>query len=137
MEYLPLFQKIAKACEKKLHLAKDKEVSVTFVRSVTIHTLNREYRGIDRPTDVITFAAQDGDLIDNEEISQDLGDIFININYAKKQAREYGHSVKRETAFLFTHGLLHCLGYDHQNEEEEKEMFGLQEEILDPIVPRK
>ena len=66
----------------------------------------------------------------------DLGDIFINIDYARKQAKEYKHSYEREIAFLFTHGLLHCLGYDHMNEEEEKIMYGLQKEILDPIIER-
>jgi probable rRNA maturation factor len=66
----------------------------------------------------------------------DLGDIFINIDYARRQAKEYGHSEKREICFLFTHGLLHCLGYDHMTEKDEKEMFGLQDRILDPIVSR-
>lgn len=131
----PLYQKIAKATEKRLGLDKDLELSVTFVRSVTIHKINRDYRGIDRATDVITFAINDGEeLLMSDE--KDLGDIFINIDYAKRQAKEYGHSYERELAFLFTHGLLHSLGYDHMNEEDEKEMFGLQDEILDPIIKR-
>ena len=92
--------------------------------------------GIDRPTDVISFAIRDGleDFIPDEE--KDLGDLFINIDYARKQAREYGHSEKRELGFLFTHGLLHCLGYDHMNPEDEKKMFALQDRILDPIISR-
>lgn len=136
--YEPLFNTIAAAAEKKLELPEDYEISVTFVRSQTIHTINRDYRGIDRPTDVISFAIRDGlDDPDIPEEEKDLGDIFININYAKKQAREYGHSEMRETAFLFTHGLLHCLGYDHMVPEDEKVMFALQDEILDPIMPRK
>ena len=135
-EYQPLFETIAKSAEKRLSLPDDYELSVTFVRSRTIHTINRDYRGIDRPTDVISFAIRD-DLDDDipEEI-KDLGDIFINIDYAKKQAAEYGHSYKREVAFLFTHGMLHCLGYDHMKPEDEKVMFALQDEILDPIVSR-
>jgi len=130
-----LFEKIAKAAEKKLKLDDDLSISVTFVRSRTIHIINRDYRGIDRPTDVISFAFQDSDVLIEEE-AKDLGDLFINIDYAKRQAKEYGHSEEREICFLFTHGLLHCLGYDHMSEKEEKEMFALQKEILDPIMPR-
>lgn len=133
--YVSVFKKIARSAEKTLDLPNDYEISVTFVRSRTIHTINRDYRGIDRPTDVISFAIQDADDIVVEE-NKDLGDIFINIEYAKKQAKEYGHSYKREICFLFTHGLLHCLGYDHMKEEDSKVMFALQDKILDPIVSR-
>ena len=133
--YQALFEKIGAAAEKQLHLSQTCEISVTFVRSAAIHKINRDYRGIDRPTDVISFAINDSpDLIDDGE--KDLGDLFININYARRQAKEYGHSLKREVCFLFTHGLLHCLGYDHMTPEDEKVMFALQEKILDPIVPR-
>ena len=134
--YEKFFQSIAKRTEKELKLANDLEISVTFVRSRTIHIINRDYRGIDRPTDVISFAIRDGleDFIPDEE--KDLGDLFINIDYVRKQAREYGHSEKRELGFLFTHGLLHCLGYDHMNPEDEKKMFALQDRILDPIISR-
>ncbi|MDD6727005.1 MAG: rRNA maturation RNase YbeY [Lactimicrobium massiliense] len=133
--YQALFEKIGTAAEKQLHLSQTCEISVTFVRSAAIHKINRDYRGIDRPTDVISFAINDSpDLIDDGE--KDLGDLFININYARRQAKEYGHSLKREVCFLFTHGLLHCLGYDHMKPEDEKIMFALQEKILDPIVPR-
>ncbi|MBR2067472.1 MAG: rRNA maturation RNase YbeY [Solobacterium sp.] len=132
--FKPLFLKIAKAAEKRLNLKRNYEISVTFVRSRTIHSINLQYRNIDRPTDVISFAIQDeyNAFFDYD----DLGDIFINIDYARKQAKEYKHSYEREIAFLFTHGLLHCLGYDHMNEEEEKIMYGLQKEILDPIIER-
>lgn len=134
--YSNLFKKISCSAEKLLKLDEDYEISVTFVRSRTIHTINRDYRGIDRPTDVISFAIQD-DLEDFEEENKDLGDIFINIDYARKQAKEFGHSYEREICFLFTHGLLHCLGYDHMEEKEAEVMFKLQDEILDPIQPRK
>lgn len=134
--YSNLFKKISRSAEKLLKLDEDYEISVTFVRSRTIHTINRDYRGIDRPTDVISFAIQD-DLEDFEEENKDLGDIFINIDYARKQAKEYGHSYEREICFLFTHGLLHCLGYDHMEEKDAEVMFKLQDEILDPIQPRK
>ncbi len=133
--FAPLFHQIAESAEKILQIKETCEISVTFVRSRTIHTINRDYRGIDRPTDVISFAINDDpDLIDIGE--RDLGDLFINIEYCKKQAKQYGHSFEREMGFLFTHGLLHCLGYDHMTEEEEKEMFGLQDQILDPIISR-
>ena len=101
--YASLFQKIAKSAEKILDLPEDYELSVTFVRSQTIHKINRDYRNVDRPTDVISFAIRDDedDFISEEE--KDLGDIFININYCKKQAKEYGHSYDREMGFLFTH----------------------------------
>ena len=132
-----LFSEIARAAEKRLQLCDDYQISVTLVRSRTIHKINYEYRGIDRPTDVISFAAREGGMPEIDEAEKDLGDLFINLDYMKRQAREYGHSEKRELGFLFTHGLLHCLGYDHMNEEDEKVMFSLQEEILDPIVQRQ
>lgn len=136
-EFEPLFKKISASAEKILDLPDDYELSVTFVRSQTIHKINRDYRGIDRPTDVISFAIRDNeeDFIPEEE--KDLGDIFININYCKKQAKEYEHSYTREMCFLFTHGMLHCLGYDHMKPEDEKVMFALQDKILDPIISRK
>ncbi|MCI2153112.1 rRNA maturation RNase YbeY [Erysipelotrichaceae bacterium Oil+RF-744-GAM-WT-6] len=135
--YLPLFRKISSAAEKKLGLSDDLEISVTFVRSRTIHVINREYRNIDRPTDIISFAANDFSYPgETPEEHADLGDLFLNIDYAARQAKEYGHSLKREVGFLFCHGLLHCLGYDHMKPEDEKVMFALQDEILDPILPR-
>ncbi|MCH3961218.1 MAG: rRNA maturation RNase YbeY [Solobacterium sp.] len=136
-QYASFFQKIAASAEKILKLEKDNEISVTFVRSASIHKINREYRGIDRPTDVISFAIRDDIDMDIPEEEKDLGDLFINIDYAKKQAAEYGHSYQREIGFLFTHGLLHCLGYDHMKPKDEKVMFALQDQILDPIIKRK
>ena len=131
-----LFEKIAEKAEQRLALSDDYELSVTFVRSRTIHTINRDYRGIDRPTDVISFAIRDDMEFEMVEGMNDLGDIFINIDYARKQAKQYGHSYRREIAFLFTHGMLHCLGYDHMKEEDEKVMFALQDDILDPVIDR-
>ena len=131
-----LFEKIAEKAEQRLALSDDYELSVTFVRSRTIHTINRDYRGIDRPTDVISFAIRDDMEFEMVEGMNDLGDIFINIDYARKQAKQYGHSYRREIAFLFTHGMLHCLGYDHMKEEDEKVMFAMQDDILDPVIDR-
>ena len=103
--------------------------NIIIVDDCYIHDLNKQYRGIDRPTDVISFALED----DKTFIDMDfkvLGDIYISIDTAKKQALNYGHSLKRELSFLTIHGILHLLGYDHQNEEDEKKMFDLQELIL-------
>ena len=104
--------------------------SIVFVDEATIQTMNRDYRGIDRVTDVISFAFEDNEKVRYNTIRV-LGDIYICIPRMKEQAASYGHSEKRELAFLTVHGLLHLLGYDHQTEAEEKIMFGLQELILD------
>ena len=107
---------------------------VTIVNNKTIHKINREFRNVDRPTDVISFALIDGDFYNSdvylEDASFELGDVFICLDYAIKQANEYGHSVKREVAFLAVHGYLHLKGYDHQTKEDEEKMFSLQEKIL-------
>ena len=102
--------------------------SIIFVSMEEIHELNKRYRGIDRPTDVISFALEDdADKIMDFRV---LGDIYICIDKMQEQALSYGHSNKRELSFLTVHGLLHLLGYDHQTKEEEELMFGLQEKIL-------
>lgn len=125
------------AC-KVLQLEEDYIVSLIFVTPQAIHEINRDYRNIDRATDVISFALKDGeDDYEMMEGDNELGDIFINIEAIVNQANDYGHSLRREVCFLFTHGLLHLLGYDHMNEEDEKEMFHLQDVILDDIVPKK
>jgi probable rRNA maturation factor len=98
--------------------------------------MNKEYRGVDRSTDVISFAAEEGEADFVASDIRELGDVFINIDAIRNQAEDYGHSLKREFCFLFTHGLLHLLGYDHMNGEEEKEMNSLQESILNEIAKR-
>ena len=102
---------------------------VIIVNNQMIHELNKEYRGIDRPTDVISFALEDDKSFNRNDIRL-LGDIYISIDRAREQAKEYGHSFLRELYFLAVHGLLHLLGYDHMTKEDEKVMFGKQEEIL-------
>ena len=108
-----------------------------YVTPEQIHEINRDYRNVDRPTDVISFAIQD-DMSDMwiEEDQYELGDIFINVQTIRDQAKAYGHSIRREACFLFCHGLLHLMGYDHMQEEDEKVMFALQDEILDELVQR-
>ena len=108
---------------------KDSVMSIIIVDNDYIHKINKEYRNIDRETDVISFALEENETID--EPVKTLGDIYISIDRVYSQAKEYGHSVKRELFFLVTHGFLHLLGYDHMNKEDEEKMFSLQEEILD------
>ncbi len=103
--------------------------SIIFVDLEEIHRINKEYRHIDKPTDVISFALEDNkDNIKNE--IRILGDIYICIPKMIEQAKTYKHSIKRELSFLTVHGLLHLLGYDHMVKKEEKIMFALQELIL-------
>ena len=104
--------------------------NIIFVSNEEIHEINKTYRGVDRVTDVISFALEDGEDIKNVPIRV-LGDIYIAIDVAYLQAEEYGHSRLREVCFLVTHGILHLLGYDHMNEEDEKIMFDKQREILE------
>src|SRR5574344_1380701 len=105
------------------------EFNIIIVDNQYIHNLNRDYRGIDRPTDVITFALEDNkDFVTLDH--RVLGDIYISLDKAIEQAKEYGHGLKREICFLAVHGFLHLLGYDHMKKEEEEVMFGLQEVIL-------
>ena len=104
--------------------------NVIIVDNDYIHQLNKEYRGIDRETDVITFALEDEEDISEPNGVRMLGDIYISIDKAISQAEEYGHSLLRELSFLTVHGFYHLLGYDHMTEEEEKVMFSKQEEVL-------
>ena len=103
--------------------------NIIFVDEEEIHRLNKEYRNVDRKTDVISFALED-EVDDYESPLRVLGDIYICINVAYEQAKEYGHSDFREVCFLATHGLLHLLGYDHMEKSDEVVMFGKQEELL-------
>lgn len=106
--------------------------SIIFVDNEEIHQINKERRGVDRATDVISFALEDSpDDFDEFRI---LGDIFISIPKMQEQAKEYGHSEKRELSFLVVHGLLHLLGYDHMKSKKDEEiMFSLQDEILENL----
>jgi len=145
--------------EKLLRIAGEKEavtegiVTLTFTDDDGIRELNRQYRGLDKPTDVLSFSLVEGEEPDihyndeyeaseegseewedeenaNSPFSDLLGDVVISIPRAEAQAAEYGHSFERELGFLFVHGFLHLIGYDHGDEEQEKEMFAKQEDVL-------
>ncbi len=107
----------------------DIEFNVILVDNHYIHELNKDYRHIDRETDVITFALEDNETIDFDQYRL-LGDIYISVDKALEQSKEYQHSFQREICFLAVHGFLHLLGYDHMTLEEEKTMFSKQELIL-------
>ena len=111
------------------------EVSVTLTNNEEIHKLNRQYRGVDRPTDVLSFPLFDYDGVTEEppvdELMGMLGDIVLSLEQARLQAEEYGHSFQREIAFLTVHSMLHLLGYDHETgEEDELDMRRRQTEIM-------
>lgn len=113
-------------------MAREIEISVLFTDNEGIRQLNREYRGIDSPTDVLSFP-----LSTPEELAQTpaetealLGDVVISVETARQQARQQGHSTKREAALLLTHGVLHLLGYDHGSEGERERMRRIETEIL-------
>lgn len=109
----------------------DIELAIIFVTDEKIKELNKSYRNKDYVTDVISFELEE-ELIDfNFEPIRNLGDIFISIPQMKRQAKEYGHSETRELSFLVVHGVLHLLGFDHIEKEDEVKMFKLQDEILD------
>ena len=120
-------KKVLKIGLKELNIKKV-EFNIIIVDNNYIHELNKNYRGIDRETDVISFALEDDKTFNPEE--RVLGDIYISLDKAHSQAIEYGHSFKREICFLSVHGFLHLLGYDHMIKAEEKVMFGRQELIL-------
>ena len=122
-----------KAIEKALtrHNQTDSEVSLVFVDDRYIHQLNLDYRGVDSPTDVLSFAMDEGEEIPEFEGAEHvLGDVVISLETAKRQAEQYGHSFERELVFLALHGALHLLGYNHQAEEDRKLMRAQEESIL-------
>ncbi|WP_154837575.1 rRNA maturation RNase YbeY [Staphylococcus sp. Marseille-Q1834] len=113
------------------NIQEEAELSVTFVDKDEIQNINKTYRDKDKVTDVISFALEEDEPeISGMDIPRVLGDIIICTDVAQEQADSYGHSFERELGFLALHGFLHLLGYDHMNEEDEKEMFGRQDTIL-------
>ncbi|MBM7691803.1 putative rRNA maturation factor [Peribacillus deserti] len=130
-----LVEELLQFASEKLSIQPQTELSVTFVDNNRIQEINREYRGKDKPTDVISFAleemGEDEVEIKGADMPRVLGDIIISVEKTREQAGDYEHSFERELGFLALHGFLHLLGYDHMTDEEEKIMFGKQKEILD------
>ena len=138
-EYQKLVEDVVSFASDYLHYPENRECCISFVSSERIREINRDFRNIDKVTDVISFALDDEEedmdpiknfIASDENFVTSIGDIIISVDRAKEQAEEYGHSLERELGFLALHGFLHLNGYDHQTEEEEKEMTGLQTEIL-------
>lgn len=125
--YLPLMKKVIRTCVEREYPAHHFQVDLTICGDERIHELNREYRGVDRPTDVLSFPMLEFDL---PAVWVSLGSIVISEETARRQAEEYGHSLKRELCFLAAHSALHLLGYDHETDKEREEMEALQREIL-------
>lgn len=143
-DYRALAQKVIDFCLEYSGFPYEAEVNLTLTDNSGIHEINREYRGIDRPTDVLSFPMLDyvipGDFAFLEEENSDdfnpdtgealLGDIIISVDKVMEQAENYGHSTEREYAFLITHSMLHLFGYDHMEESKSKVMEEKQKEIL-------
>lgn len=140
-----IMEAVEKACLETLkyeEFDEDCEISLSFVTNEEIHQINRQFRNVDAPTDVLSFPqltfeeGEEADVNENGEIV--LGDIIISVERAKEQAEEYGHGLKREIAFLTVHSMLHLLGYDHMEKDEEEDMFHRQKEILEIAgIPRE
>lgn len=119
------------------NIIEDVDVYITLTNNKEIHKINKEYREVDRPTDVLSFPMYDREEIyqlkkdyEKDNVEKILGDIIVSVEKVREQAEEYGHSFERELAYLVTHGCLHLLGYDHMIEEEQKIMRKREEEIL-------
>ena len=149
--YIDVANKVFQKCfEIENLLDKNLYINIVFTSPNKIHEINKKYRDVDRETDVLSFPMLSypapGDfsfLEDEENVDADcfdpesgellLGDIVISTDHCRAQAVSYGHSVEREYAFLIAHSMLHLCGYDHESVQEEKEMFSLQEEILERL----
>ncbi|MBO3064112.1 MULTISPECIES: rRNA maturation RNase YbeY [Staphylococcus] len=130
-EWLTQIDELLTFAKKQENIEEEAELSVTFVDKEEIQEINKMYRDKDKVTDVISFALEEDEPeITGLDMPRVLGDIIICTDVAKEQANNYGHSFERELGFLALHGFLHLLGYDHMNEQDEKEMFGRQEQIL-------
>lgn len=132
-----LIQKVVQKVLEEENVQEDVDVYITLTNNEEIHKINKEYREVDRPTDVLSFPMYDREEVyqlkkdfESDEVEKILGDIIVSVEKVKEQAEEYGHSFERELAYLVTHGCLHLLGYDHMIEEEQKVMRKREEEIL-------
>ncbi|MBR2214975.1 MAG: rRNA maturation RNase YbeY [Selenomonadaceae bacterium] len=131
-EIIDTVQLAAETVGALYNLPDDAEASISVTDNAHIQELNKIYRGIDKPTDVLSFALDEGDepTIFAEGAPHTLGDIIISVERAKEQAQDYGHSLRREIAFLTVHGMLHLLGYDHMEEADRLEMEAEQRAVM-------
>jgi probable rRNA maturation factor len=143
---LPIVEKAIKATLEEEEVVDEVEVSVSFVDNEEIRRLNKYYRGIDSPTDVLSFPLMEFEEVEEEKGGESeeewkevypIGDIVISLEKAKEQAEEYGHSFEREVAYLTVHSMLHLLGYDHEREEERKVMREKEEKIMEKLGLRR
>ncbi|BAS28475.1 rRNA maturation RNase YbeY [Limnochorda pilosa] len=133
-EVAPAVHRALEGAAEVLGLPPDTELSLAVMDAGEVHSLNRRYRQVDAPTDVLSFPlleTQPGHPLPADEVPLALGDVVLSLEHVYRQAEAYGHSPQREAAFLAVHGLLHLLGYDHASPGEEARMFALQEEILE------
>lgn len=130
-DWFTQIDKLLTFAKEQENIEEEAELSVTFVDKDEIQEINKMYRDKDKVTDVISFALEEDEPeITGIEMPRVLGDIIICTDVAQEQADSYGHSFERELGFLALHGFLHLLGYDHINEQDEKQMFGRQDQIL-------
>jgi len=141
-KHVQMIRDVLEYAGKYIELAENTEMSVTLMNNEDIHRINKQYRGVDRATDVISFAIEDDEEADDDfplvmdpemaaEIPENIGDIFVSMDKVSEQAEYLGHSYERELGFLVVHGFLHLNGYDHMEPEDEKGMFKLQADFLD------
>lgn len=124
-------EKAAELCIEKEGLsAENAEISLTFVSKEEIRELNNQYRGIDRPTDVLSFPLVEDFNVIGADDEYMLGDVVICLEKAREQAEEYGHSERREIVYLFVHSVCHLLGFDHMEEDEKREMREREEDVM-------
>lgn len=132
--YEQIYHKLATRILRFLKIQGEYIIEINIVDDGKIQTINKTYRGIDKPTDVISFAFLDDvktEIRIKGSVPRVLGEIIISHETAQRQATAYGHPLTREMKFLFTHGMLHLLGYNHEDAEQERIMFTLQDSILD------
>lgn len=134
-----MLKEVVQAVLNEEGIVHDLYINITLTNNEEIHIINKQYRNVDRPTDVLSFPMYEREEIpelrrkDNIFAEEILGDIIISIPKVKEQAEEYGHSFERELAYLTTHGMLHLLGYDHMIDEEKEQMRKKEEKILEKL----
>ena len=133
-DYETIYHDLAVSAMALLKITAEYIIEVNLVSDDEIQAINKAYRGKDAPTDVISFAFLDSietEVAIKGDVPRLLGEIMISYETAERQATKYGHSMQREMKFLFAHGILHLLGYNHETIDQEKVMFALQDQILD------